>query len=61
MDDIIRIIKSLKKLGILVGRVGEIVKHKIKRQGGFLCMLLETLGASMLFAKYYDWKRSHKS
>ena len=61
MDDIIRIIKSLKKSGILIDRAGYILKHKIKRQqGGFLCMLLGTLGASM-FAKYFDWKRSHES
>ena len=37
MDDIIRIIKSLKNSGVLIDGVSKTVKRKIKRQeGGFL-------------------------
>ena len=39
MDDIIRIIKSLKNSGVFIDGVSETVKHKIKKlQGGFLFM-----------------------
>ena len=49
MDDIIRIIKLRDNLGVLIDGVNETVKHEIKRQeGGFLRMLLGTLGASIL-------------
>ena len=47
MDDNIRIIKSLKKLDVLVVGVKETVKNEIKRQES-ASMLLTTLGASML-------------
>ena len=50
MDDIIRIIKSLENSGVLIYGVSATVTHEIRKQagGGFLCMLLGTLGASML-------------
>ena len=49
MDDIIRILKSLENSVVLIGGVSETVKCQIKKQeGGFLGMLLGTLGASML-------------
>ena len=39
MDDIIRIIKSLKNSGVFIDGISETVKHKIKKlQGGFLFM-----------------------
>ena len=49
MDDIIGIIKSLENLGVLIDAVKEAVKHETKKQeGGFLGMLLGTLGTPML-------------
>ena len=49
MEDIIRIIKSLEDSGLLLKRVSETVQNEAKEQkGGFLSMLLGTLGASLL-------------
>ena len=49
MEDIIRIIKSLEDSGLLLKRVSETVQNEAKEQkGGFLSMLLSTLGASLL-------------
>ena len=48
MDGIIRIVKLLENLNALTDGVSETVKLRIKEQeGGFLGMLLGTLGASM--------------
>ena len=44
MEDIIKIIKSLEDSGLLLKRVNEL-KEQL---GGFLSMLLGTLGASLL-------------
>ena len=49
MNDIIKIVKSLKDSGVLLKGVSEIIQHEVKEQkGGFLSMLLGTLGASLL-------------
>ena len=49
MEDIIKIVKSLEDSGLLLKRVTETVQNKVKEQkGGFLSMLLGTLGASLL-------------
>ena len=49
MDDVIRIIKSLKKSNIVIDGGSKTVKHKIKiQEGGFMCVLLGSLGGSML-------------
>ena len=49
MEDIIKIAKSLKDSGFLLKGVTEAVYNKVKEQkGGFLSMLLGTLGASLL-------------
>ena len=49
MQDILKIVKSLEDSGILLNGITEIIKKKIKEQkGGFLSMLLGTLGASLL-------------
>ena len=49
MEDLIKIVKSLENSGLLLNGVTESVKNKIKDQkGGFLSMLLCTLGASLL-------------
>ena len=49
MKDIIKIVKSLKDSGLLVEGVSETIQNEAKEQkGGFLSMLLGTLGASSL-------------
>ena len=49
IEDLIKIVKSLKDSGLLLNGVTEIVQNEIKEQkGGFLSMLLGTLGASLL-------------
>ena len=49
MNDIIKIIKSPKEPGLLMRDVSETIKNEAKeRKGGFLSMLLGTLGASLL-------------
>ena len=49
MEDIIEIVKSLEDSGLLVTGVTETVQNEVKEQkGGFLRMLLGTLGASLL-------------
>ena len=49
MEDIIKIIKSLEDSGLLLKGVTERVQNEVKEQkGGFLSMLLGTLGASLL-------------
>ena len=49
MDDVIKIVKSLEDSGLLLKGVTETVQNEIKEQkGGFLSMLLGTLGASLL-------------
>ena len=49
MNDIMKIIKSLENSGILLKGVSKAIKNEAKEQkGGFLSMLLGTLGASLL-------------
>ena len=49
MKDIIRIVKSLEDSGLLMEGVSETIQNEAKEQkGGFLSMLLGTLGASLL-------------
>ena len=49
MEDIMKIIKSLKKSALLIKGVSETIKNEAKEQkDGFLHMLLGTLGASLL-------------
>ena len=49
MNDIIKIIKALENTGILLKGVSKTIKSETKEQrGGFLSMLLGTLGASLL-------------
>ena len=49
MDDILKIVKSLENSGVLLKGVSETIQHEVKEQmGGFLGMLLGTLGASLL-------------
>ena len=49
MEDILKIVKFLEDSGILLNGVSETIKNESKEQkGGFLNMLLGTLGASLL-------------
>ena len=49
IDDIIKTVKFLENAGILLKGVSETIHHEAKEQrGGFLGMLLGTLGASLL-------------
>ena len=49
IDDILKIIKSLEDSGVLLKGISETILHEAKEQrGGFLSMLLGTLGASLL-------------
>ena len=49
MNDIMKMVKSLEKSGLLIKWVSKTIKNKAKEQkGGFLGMLLGTLGASLL-------------
>ena len=49
MDDILKIVKSLEDSNVLLKGVSETIQHEAKEQrGGFLRMLLGTLGASLL-------------
>ena len=49
MDDILKIVKFLENSGVLLKGVSETIQHEVKeRRGGFLSMLLGTLGASLL-------------
>ena len=49
MNDIMKIIKSLEESGLLIKGVSETISTETKEQkGGFLSMLLGTLGASFL-------------
>ena len=49
MGDILKIVKSLEDSGVLLKGVSETIQNDAKEQkGGFLSMLLGTLGASLL-------------
>ena len=48
-NDVIKIVQSLEDSGILLKEVTKTIKNETKEQrGGFLSMLLGTLGASLL-------------
>ena len=48
IEDIIKMVKSLEDSGLLLKGVTETVQNEVKEQkGGFLSMLLDTLGASL--------------
>ena len=49
MNDIMKIVQALKYSNILLKGVTKTIKNETKKQkGGFLSMLLGTLGASLL-------------
>ena len=48
IQDLLKIVKSLEDSGVLLDGITETVKNEVKEQkGGFLSMLLGTLGASL--------------
>ena len=48
MEDIIKIVKYLEDSGLLLNGVTETIQNELKEQkGGFLSMLLGTLGAKL--------------
>ena len=59
MKDIMKITKALENSGILLKGISKAIKNKTKEQkGGFLSMLLGTLGASLLGNLLSGGKRS---
>ena len=49
MDNILKIVKSLEDSGVLLKGISATIQHEAKEQrGGFLSLLLGTLGASLL-------------
>ena len=49
IEDVIKIVKPLQESGLLLKGVTESVENEVKEQkGGFLSILLRTLGASLL-------------
>ena len=56
MNDIMKIVRSLEESDLLITGVDETIKNEAKeRNGGFLSVLLGTLGASLL-GKYLQVK-----
>ena len=56
MENIIKIVKSIEHSGLLLRAVTETVQNEVKEQkGGFLSMLLGTLGASLLGNLLTGW------
>ena len=50
MNDIMKIVKYLEESGLLIKGISKTIKDEAKEQkGGFLGMLLGTLGASLLW------------
>ena len=48
MNDTMETVKSLKDAGLLIQGFSKTIKNEAKEQKGFLCMLLGTLGATLL-------------
>ena len=56
MQDLLKIVKSLEDSGILLDGITETVKNEVKEQkGGFLSIVLGTLGASLLGDLFFAW------
>ena len=49
MNDIMKIIKCLKESGLLIKGVSKTIRNEVKeKKGGFLSILIGTIGASLL-------------
>ena len=52
INDVLKIVKFLKYFGLLIKGISETMKNEAKeKKGGFLGMLLGTLGVSLKLAK----------
>ena len=61
MQDIIKIVKSLEDFRLTLKGVSETIQNEAKEQkGGFLSMLLRTLGASLL-GNILEWKGMNRA
>ena len=61
IGDTIEVVKSLEDSGLLLKGVTKTVQNKVKEQkGGFISMLLETLGVSLL-GNFLTGKRIYKA
>ena len=57
MEDILKIVGSLEDSGLLLKGVSETIQNEAKElKGGFLCMLLGILGASLLGDRLFGKK-----
>ena len=57
MEDILKIVRSLEDSGLSLKAVSETIQNEAKEQrGGFLSMLLGTLGASLLGDMFFGIK-----
>ena len=55
MDDLIKIIESLKETGLLTDDANETVKHEIKKQeGGFLIAMIVPIATSLIAPMAYS-------
>ena len=49
MEDIMKMVKSRKEIGLLIRRISETIKDEAKKQnGGFFSMILRAVAASTL-------------
>ena len=48
MGDILKIVESLKNLGLLIDGATETVKHQIKREGGFVGTMMVLMATSLI-------------
>ena len=75
VNDIIKIVDSLEKSGLLIDGASETVKHEIKKQeGGFLPAMMAPMAVSLIapmfffinttynffINKFYNWKRTRR-
>ena len=62
MEDIITIEKSLEDSGLLLKGVTETVQNEVNEQkGGFLSMILRTLGANLYFNRARSYSEETRS
>ena len=62
MEDIITIEKSLEDSGLLLKGVTETVQNEVNEQkGGFLSMILRTLGANLYFNRTRSYSEEARS
>ena len=50
MDDVVKVVKSLEKLGLLIDGATETVKHEIKKRRQFFGTMIAPMAASLIAA-----------